>query len=149
MDSLIQAFGIDIRLITIQIINFTVLAVLLSYFLYKPLLRLVSEREEKIKLGVENAERAEKALDEAEAKKGEILTDAHKDAAVAVARAKESAKEEAASIMAEAEKVASDKVRQGEERGAALAEEALRQSEAEVAKMAVLAAAEVLKEKNS
>lgn len=147
MESLIQAFGIDVRLITIQVINFAVLAAALSYFLYKPILRIVGEREEKIKEGVENAEKAKLALDEAEDKKGEILTEAHGEASAVVARAKESAKDEASAIVAEAEKAASDKVRQGQERGAALAEEARRESEAEIARLAVLATAEILKTK--
>lgn len=147
MDSLINAFGIDARLIVIQIINFAILAVALSYFLYKPILRIVNEREEKIKMGVENAEKAQVALDEAEDKKGEIMASANSEAAATVARAKESAKDEAALITAEAERAASEKLRQGEERGAAMAKEALRQSEAEIARLAVLATAEVLKQK--
>lgn len=144
MESLIHAFGLDARLIVIQMINFTALAVLLSYFLYKPIMRIVNEREEKISEGIKNAEAASKALEEAEDKKGEILSIANREAEAVVTRAKESAKVEAAEIVGEAEKTAADRVRQGEERGQVLAEEARRKSEAEVARLAVLAAAEIL-----
>lgn len=147
MESLIHAFGIDARLIAIQILNFAVLAIALSYFLYKPIMRIVSEREEKIKAGIRDAEAAAASLKEAESQKGEVLSGAHKEAESVMARAKESAKNEAADIVKEAEKAAVDKVRQGEERGAALAEEARRKSEADIARLAVLAAAEVLQEK--
>lgn len=39
MDQLIQAFGIDAKLITVQIINFGILLAALTYFLYKPVLK--------------------------------------------------------------------------------------------------------------
>lgn len=148
MESLIQAFGIDARLITIQVLNFVVLAAALSYFLYKPIMRIVGEREEKIKEGVRNAEAAASALGEAEEKKKEILGMAHKEAETVVTRAKDTAKTEAASIIIEAEIAAGEKVKQGEARGRALAEEAKRASEAEIARLAVLATAEMLKEKS-
>jgi F-type H+-transporting ATPase subunit b len=147
MESLIHAFGIDARLIAIQILNFAVLAVALSYFLYKPILRIVKEREEKIKAGIRDAEAAAASLQEAENQKNEVLSGAHKEAESVMARAKESAKSEAADIVKEAEKAAANKIRLGEERGAVLAEEARRESEAEIARLDVLAAAEVLQEK--
>lgn len=145
MESLIAAFGIDIRLITIQVINFVVLAGLLSYFLYKPLLRLLSEREEKIRQGLEDADNAGKALAGAEAEKRRILTDAERAAAEIEARAEAHARERGAKIVAAADEAAAEKVRLAEARASALQAEALRQSEAEVAKAAVLAAEEILR----
>lgn len=145
MESLIAAFGIDVRLITIQVINFVVLAGLLSYFLYKPLLRLLSEREEKIRQGLEDADNAGKALAGAEAEKRRILTDAERAAAEIEARAEAYARERGAKIVAAADETAAEKVRLAEARASVLQAEALRQSEAEVAKAAVLAAEEILR----
>ena len=145
MESLIHAFGIDVRLITIQVINFVVLAALLSYFLYKPILRLVGEREEKIKQGVEDAEKAKEALSGAEEGKKAILAEAQSTASDMEKRAEVHAKEKAAAIVAEANAAAADKLKQAAARAEAMKEEALKQSEAEVAKVAVLAAEEILR----
>ena len=73
MEQLISAFGIDVKLITIQIINFVVLAGLLSYFLYKPVLKILDEREEKIKQGIADAEEAAVAKASAVSEKQALL----------------------------------------------------------------------------
>jgi len=145
MDSLIQAFGIDARLITIQVINFVVLASLLSYFLYKPILKLVAEREAKIKQGLKDAEVAKQTLEGAEGEKKEILSRAHIEAEAVEKRAEIHAKEKAEALKAEADAISSSKLRQAEARAEDLIEEARKKSEAEVAKIAVLAAEEILK----
>ncbi|MCB9819304.1 F0F1 ATP synthase subunit B [Candidatus Nomurabacteria bacterium] len=145
MDSLIQAFGIDVRLITIQVINFVILASLLSYFLYKPVLKLISERESKIKQGLQDAEDAKKTLEGAEGEKKEILSSAHLEAEAVEKRAESHAKEKAEAIAVSAAEASAAKLRQAESRAEALIEEARKKSEAEVAKIAVLAAEEILK----
>lgn len=139
MDSLIHAFGIDIRLITIQIINFVVLAGALSYFLYKPLLGILKEREEKIKQGVEDAKAAGEARERADTERKKIVGAAHLEAEAVTKQAEEYAKEKAGELVRAAEREAADKIRIAGEKADALAVEAEKKSEAEVAKLAVLA----------
>ena len=62
MEQLIHAFGIDARLILLQVINFGLLMAVLSYLLYKPVLKVLAERQEKIAQGVKDAEEAGKNL---------------------------------------------------------------------------------------
>ena len=145
MESLIHAFGIDARLITIQVLNFAVLAGLLTYFLYKPILRLLEERENKIKQGLADAESAREALSGAEMEKKNILSEAQLNAASMEARAEAHAKEKAEVIMREANEAAAERVRQAEARAEAMKAEALKASEAEIAKSAILAAEEILR----
>ncbi len=147
MESLIHAFGIDIKLITIQIINFLVLAGILSYLLYKPLLKILNEREETIAQGVKDAEAAGQALSAAEDEKKAIVSQAHQEAADINDRVTGFAEENAAKVRAAAEEEAAQKIKAAEERSRALAEEAKKASEAEIAKLAVLAAEKVLSEK--
>lgn len=146
MESLIQAFGIDLRLITIQVINFVVLAAVLSYLLYKPVLKMLNEREAKIKQGLNDALAAAKARENAEEERKDIVQIAHQEAEDVGKRAEVYAKDKAAEITAAAEASAVDKIRLAEERAIALSEEAKRQSEAEIAKLAVLAAEKILQE---
>lgn len=147
MDSLIQAFGIDIKLIVIQVINFTILAGVLTYFLYKPILKMLNEREEKIKKGVEDAEAAGVARNAAEGERKEIVAEAHQSAEEIGKRAEAHAKEVAAAAAAATEEETAHKLQLATARAEAIAEETRKNSEAEIAKLAVLAAEKILKEK--
>ena len=147
MDQLIQAFGLDIRLIVIQVFNFGLLMAALSYFLYKPVLKVLADRQEKIAQGIKDADEAGKALATASEQKKVIVAAANKEAEAMTSRAKEHAVTKADEIVAEAlkkaEQVATDAVLKSQE----LKASALKESEAEIAKLAVLAAEKVLKER--
>lgn len=149
MEQLIHAFGIDARLILLQVINFGLLMAVLSYLLYKPVLKVLAERQEKIAQGVKDAEEAGKALASATDEKKGIIAAANKEAEAMAVRAKEHAvvkgDELVAQAQAKAEQIAKDATLRSEEMKAA----ALKESEAEIAKLAVLAAEKVLKERTS
>lgn len=145
MESLIHAFGIDAKLITIQIINFVVLAGALTYLLYKPILRILSEREEKIKQGMADAEAAKNAKMAADDDRKAIVESAHKEAEAVSKRAEEHAEEKAGQVMATAEKEAAQTLKVATEKAVALQEVARKESEAEIAKLAVLATEKLLK----
>lgn len=149
MEQLIAAFGIDVKLITVQIINFVILMGLLSYFLYKPVLKVLADREEMIKQGIADAEAAAGAKAAADVEKQGILSAAHAEATAVNDRAKQSADEKAAEIMADAEERRAALLREAERKSADIAAQARKDSEAEIAKLAILAAEKVLKEKTS
>jgi len=149
MEEIIHKFGIDGKLVVIQIINFTVLVGLLSYLLYKPLLKVLAEREEKIAQGVADAEAAATARASAEDEKKAIVSSAHQEASKVGARAKVSAEEKAAEIIESAEEKANAVLRQAEARGEDIKTQAQKDSETEIAKLAVLAAEKVLKQQAS
>ena len=73
MNELLQQLGIDWRLLLSQAVNFGLLIALLTFFLYKPLIRMMKERERRIKEGLTKADEAEAQLKEAHTlKKGKI-----------------------------------------------------------------------------
>ena len=145
MEQLITAFGIDVKLILIQILNFGILLGLLGYFLYKPILKVLAEREEKISQGMKDAEAAATAKASANEEKRTILSAAHKDAEEVGSKAKTYADEKAVVIAAEAQTKAESIIKNAEAKGLELKEQARKDSEAEVAKLAILAAEKVLK----
>jgi len=145
MEQLIHAFGIDIKLITVQVINFLVLLAALSYFLYKPVLKLLNDREEKIKQGILDAEAAAAAKAEAGKEKEAILTEANQNAQTVVAKAEAHAKDKSADIIKEAEDRAANIVTNAETASDDIKDKARKESEAEIAKLAVLAAEKVLR----
>lgn len=147
MDEIVHAFGIDGRLIVIQIFNFALLAAALWYFLYTPVMKMLEEREAKIAKGVSDAEAAEKMLDDADEEKKKILSQAHKEAEGVNERAKVAADEKGVSIVKAAESKADEILKSAAMKGEEIADRARKESEAEVAKLAILAAERVLKER--
>ena len=145
MEQLIQAFGIDVKGITVQIINFVILMGLLSYFLYKPVLKLLQDREDAIKQGIADAEAAAAAKAEADTERQTVVAAAHKEADDINARAKVAADEKTDEILNNAEDKAAQVIKAAEQKGVDLQAHARKESEAEIAKLAVLATEKLLK----
>ena len=61
MDALAN-LGIDIKLLTAQVINFALLLLILRRFAYQPMLQLMDERSARIEQGLKDAEAAAKKL---------------------------------------------------------------------------------------
>lgn len=147
MEQLLDAFGIDWKLLLAQAVNFGVLLAVLTYLLYKPLLKTLDERAEKVAKGVRDAEEAATALATAdEEAKGRVKA-ADTEAQSIVASARQSATAEKARIVQDAESRAKSIADDAEARAKETAAKALRESEQEVARLAVLAAEKVLRQK--
>lgn len=56
---LITQLGVDWKLLIAQIVNFTILVGVLTFFVYQPLLDLIDARREKIRKAMEDAKRVE------------------------------------------------------------------------------------------
>ncbi len=147
MQEIVHAFGIDWRLIVIQVFNFAILAGALWYFLYTPVLKLIADREAKIKKGVIDAEKAEGALKDADAEKTKILKDAHGEAGMIVARGTERAEEKTKAIEHESADKIAKQIAAARDQAEELKAQALKASEGEIAKVALLAAEKILNEK--
>ena len=66
--------GINLPGLITQLISFAILVFLLTRFLYKPVVKLLDERAEKIKKGLSDAETASKGAEEAASKIEEELS---------------------------------------------------------------------------
>lgn len=147
MDQIIHTFGIDYRLIAIQIFNFVLLLAVLSYFLYTPVLKMIDERKKVIAKGVADAQEAALSKENAAKEKSAVLKKAVSEAGDIVQRGEEAAGREASTIVKDAHEQSSRIVLDGEKKAQALADSIRAKSEAEIAKMAVLAAEKILKER--
>lgn len=143
MDQLLDAFGIDWKLLIAQAVNFGVLFVALWFFLFKPVMKTLDERAKKIAQGVEDAERATEKLAGADAEAANVVAAADEKASGIVANARVAAKEEASGIVKSAEERAQRVEADADARAKEAAAKALRDSEKEIARLAVLAAAKV------
>jgi len=147
MDQLLDAFGIDWKLLVAQLINFGVLLVALWYFLYKPVMKTLDDRAKKIAQGVEDAERATEKLAGADSEASKVVALADEKASGIVQNARTAAKEEASGIVKSAEERAAKIAADADARAKEAAAQALRESEKEIARLAILAAAKAVNQK--
>jgi F-type H+-transporting ATPase subunit b len=65
-NELLTQLGINWKLFLSQAVNFFILLTVLTVFVYKPLIKIIKERNEKIKNGLEKAEQADVRMSEIE-----------------------------------------------------------------------------------
>jgi F-type H+-transporting ATPase subunit b len=86
-----DTFGFNIWLFLSQVISFALVALLLRAFAYKPILKVLEERRQRIEEGQLNAEKIKQQLAEAEQRHAEILAKANAQAQKMIDEARESA----------------------------------------------------------
>jgi len=64
MGEFLKQFGVDWKLLLSQLVNFTLILIVLRIFVYKPLLKVLKERKEKIEGGFMKAEECDIRLKE-------------------------------------------------------------------------------------
>jgi F-type H+-transporting ATPase subunit b len=73
-------FGLDPILLAAQVVNFLIIAWILNRFLIRPLMANMKARREKIAQGLEDADKARKALEDAAKERDKVLQDASAEA---------------------------------------------------------------------
>jgi F-type H+-transporting ATPase subunit b len=145
MQQLFAAFGIDWRLLIIQGINFAMLLGALTYFLYKPMMKLIDERRAKIAEGVRKAEEADRNLLAAKEEGEEIIGAAAREAEALTTAARMRADEKGNEIVKTAEARAEATLREGVARAEEAKRAAMQESQREIARAAMLAAEKILR----
>ena len=130
-----EALGINLGLLVSQLVNFTLLAVLLYFVAYKPILRMLDERSARIKKGLEDAELASKRAAEIEQEFEQQMVEARKEGQEIIAQATQMSEKTRQEILEKAREEARaqiEKAREeiGRERDLAMAE--LRQQVADL-----------------
>ncbi len=86
-----ETFGFNVWLFLSQVISFAIVALLLRIFAYKPILKVLDERRQRIAEGQLNAEKIKQQLAEAEQRYSEILAKANAQSQKMIDEARESA----------------------------------------------------------
>jgi F-type H+-transporting ATPase subunit b len=110
---LLSKLGIDWKLLIAQVINFGILAGVLTAFVYRPLLNLLDERRERISRAMEEAKRIEGHKSEMEKIRVEKLKEIDREAGIFLERAKETAEKMKGEILSAAEKEAAELLAKG------------------------------------
>lgn len=99
---ILNQFGFEPVLFLAQIVNFLILAFIFKKFLYKPILKTLSDRKRTIAKGLEDAEKAAEERTHAQEQKEKIIRTADKEAEKILDETKKAAEEIRAQILEEA-----------------------------------------------
>jgi len=147
MAEILDIFGIDARLLFIQIVNFGVVVLILWWFLYRPVIRMLDQRNEKIEQSIKDAEEVAEAKEAIEGEKTVVLKEANKEGEEIVERATTHAQQKESEIIKEASERGETIVADARQRGEEERKQLLSESEKEVAQTAILAAEKIMRER--
>jgi len=91
MSEMLTKLGINWQGFIAQLINFTVLFLILRFFAWKPITAALEHRRQKIAKGIEDAKRADDQLESIERERKETMTEARKEASQIIEDAKQKA----------------------------------------------------------
>ena len=147
MDELVKTFHIELNLLAAQMVNFIIVLLVLYKFAYKPILKMLNDRTNKIEKGLKDSEAAAKKLEDVAGEEKEILAIAKKEAQEIIRKSEETAKKNQDTMLSrtkdESEKIlASAKKKIEQEKEKMMAE-----IKSEVADLVVVATGKILGEK--
>lgn len=91
MSEMLTKLGINWEGFIAQLVNFTVLFLILRFFAWKPISAALEQRRQKIAKGISDAQRADEKLAEIETERNEVMTEARKEASQIIEEAKQKA----------------------------------------------------------
>lgn len=138
-------FGIDLKLILAQAINFAVVAFLLWRFAFKPVMATLDERQNKIAEGLQFAEEAKTQLAETEKRQAEVLREANAKAQEILHEARENAARFEEKMKNETASQIEDMRRRADEANELEREKMLAEVRQEIARLVVLTSGKVLR----
>jgi len=145
----LTSLGINGKLLIAQIINFLILLFLLSKLLYKPLLKVMDERTNKIESGLKAAEKSEADLKKAEEEAEKIREKAYKESNGILANAKAESDKMHKELIAKAEAQADQIRHHAAEEALAVKDKALKEAKVEITSLIVLALEKITQNKFS
>lgn len=141
-----EALGISLGLLIVQIIAFFIVFLALNAWVYKPLLDMLETRKKKIAQGMEDARVAAEARSDAQKDAAKIVSDAQAQAAQVINEANERAEKLAARVKADAEQVIAKERESARAEIAVERERVLSDLRGQVAALAVAAAQKLVGE---
>ena len=113
MHDLIAQFGINWQIIVAQMVNFTILFLVLRKFVYKPLIEFLDKRRETIEEGIRLKDSADQELQKARQEGQQIITQSRLDAKSVIEETKNKAKDLESQLIEDAKQKNEEILRQG------------------------------------
>ncbi len=102
MQSLLDHFGVNWKLLLAQAVNFAILVFVLKRFAYRPVMDLMNKRKKKVEEGIRMHQEAQEELKNADIMKEQKLQAAQKEGVAIVTQAEKLAKEKQGQMIIEA-----------------------------------------------
>jgi F-type H+-transporting ATPase subunit b len=141
-----DALGLNLGYLIVQILNFGILVVVLKAWVYDPIFNLLERRREAIAQGLEDARVAAEARENAEKEAQDVLNEAQVKASHTVREATERAEQQRREILAQAESEASERREEALEEVERERERILSEVRGQVAALAMAAAQKLIGE---
>lgn len=147
MDTIIEAFHVDIKLLIAQAFNFTIVFAVLYYFVFKPLTKVMNDRTKKIEKSLEDAQKIDTKLIKTEENYKKVISDAKKEASDILKKANEDAEKRKQDMVVKAREEIGQVI--NEEKAKIQVEKAavLKELKKEVAGLVLVSLEKVLEEK--
>ena len=140
------ALGINGPFLLSQIVNFLILFVALRFLLWKPMLKMLNERKQRIAQGLEDAEQARRDRERAQAEYEERIKQAEQEREKILARAAEEGEGARAETLAQARAQAEQIVAEGKETVEQERQQMLAELRSQVAALSIAAANKLIGE---
>jgi F-type H+-transporting ATPase subunit b len=102
----VEKLGIDPRWFLSQLVNFLILLVILQRFLYKPMLNMLRQRQERIRESMDYAERVKREAERAQEDYAKKIDESRREAQAIIAQATQQAERVREDILAKAQEEA-------------------------------------------
>jgi F-type H+-transporting ATPase subunit b len=142
---MLDSLGIELSKLVVQLIAFLIFAFLLWRFASKPIVRVLDERQERIREGMEAAARMKAQLEETTARNEEVLAEARREAQTILAQARESGDALIGRAREEAGRQSDEYMARAQATLRAETEQARQELRKEVADLAVMAASRIVR----
>ncbi len=147
MEALISTFHLDLGLLIAQAVNFGIVFLVLFYFVFRPLFKVMGDRSSKIDRSLKDAQEIEERLEKTKVEQKEMIKQAKKEATALLEEAGVQAEERKQAVVAQAKEEIGQLINQEKAKIQADKADALRQIRAEVGDMIQSSLEKVLGEK--
>ena len=147
MESLISTFHIDLGLFLAQLVNFAIVFAGLYFFAFKPLVKVMSERSDKIAKSLNDADEIEKRLALTEKEQAEIISAAKKQANLIVEEADKRGEERRTELVNKSKEDIGQVINAEREKMSREKAETLKEIKKEVSSLVILTVEKLLNEK--
>jgi len=140
----LEKLGISLGLLVSQLVNFGLLAAILYLLLYKPLLKVLQERRERIQRSMADIDAARESAARAQQEYDRKIAEAQRKAQDIIAQAAQSSEQVGAEIEAEARRKAEEMRRKAHEEATEEKARLLADAQSQIASLSMLATERIL-----
>lgn len=134
-----ESLGINLKLLIAQIVNFIIVMLLLWKFAYTPVLKMLTDRKDKIAQGILDAEAAAKSLAKAEEEASKIRDKSYAEAKEILKNARDAAGVEATELVTKANDQADRVVKTAKEEASQMKDKTMSEAKKEISDVVIIA----------